>query len=77
MFKDTIDVWFANVGWGGYAVLAYVVKEFSEHTTDLVGIMISIATVLGGVALAWYNAEKAWSERLRRKKEREESKGGK
>lgn len=67
-----VDLWFANVGFGGYAVAAYVVKNVAEHTTDIVGIMISFATILGGLALAWYNGEKAWSERQRRKREKTE-----
>jgi fucose permease len=69
------DIWLANLGFGGYAVAAYVVKNVAEHTTDLVGVMISFATILGGLALAWYNAEKAWSERKRRRSEK--SKGDK
>lgn len=70
---ENVDLWFANVGFGGYAVAAYVVKNVAEHTTDIVGIMISFATILGGLALAWYNGEKAWSERQRRKREKTES----
>lgn len=67
------DIWAVNLGFGGYAVAAYVVKNVAEHTTDLVGVMISIATIAGGLALAWYNGEKAWSERQRRKREKSES----
>jgi hypothetical protein len=68
-----IDIWLANLGFGSYAVIAYVVKNVSDHTSDVMGVMISIATVLGGLALAWYNIEKAWSERQRRKREKSES----
>lgn len=70
--RDFFDVWMANLGYGSYAVIAYAVKQVSEHTTDVVGFGISIATIVGGLALAWYNGEKAWNERIRRKREREE-----
>jgi hypothetical protein len=75
---DWVDVWLTNLGFGGYVGVAYVVKQVGDHFSDIAGMAISIATVLGGLALAWYNVEKALTVRMDRKKqEREKAKGDK
>ena len=73
---DWVDVWLTNLGFGGYLGVAYIVKQVGDHFNDIIGAGISIATIMGGLALAWYNIEKALTVRRERKKAmREETKG--